>query len=84
MSEWEDITEHVVEPVGKVEFRPTHITVCRRRPIAGEALSGLCPDCGHPTLAHVGTKECPVCRLVELATPGGRAREARIRGVTWP
>lgn len=62
----------------------TSIIVCRRPAQPADVLTGTCPDCGHPILAHIGTTECPVCRLVELATPEARRREARIRGVEWP
>ena len=60
------------------------VKVCRRTPLAGELIGGKCPECSHLTALHVGTVECPVCRFVELASPEGRAREARRMGVQWP
>lgn len=60
------------------------IPVCRRAVSPDEPIASLCPDCGHLNAVHVGTTECPVCRLVELASPAGQRREARIHGVRHP
>lgn len=60
------------------------VPVCRRPAQPGDLVGGLCPACGHLNAVHIGTIECPVCRLVELASPAGQRREARIRGIVIP
>jgi predicted RNA-binding Zn-ribbon protein involved in translation (DUF1610 family) len=41
---------------------------------------GVCPECGHSSLAHIGVGHCPVCELVYQATPQFRRQQERIHG----
>ncbi|MGH3220042.1 MAG: hypothetical protein ACRDPY_15280 [Streptosporangiaceae bacterium] len=42
--------------------------------------TGTCPDCGHATIAHIGTESCVICRMEYTLTPQWRRHQQRIHG----